>query len=336
LRRDLVTALAAALVLAAAPRRTYGATDTTVRLDYRADEQGACAGEDELRRMVTEQLGHDPFDAEAERRVAISIVKTDIGFQGRIVWTEADGRLVGQRVLSSRSHDCREIAANVAFAVALQLQLVDRAQSDSSTAPPNTEPPPETTDHAHAAPVVPWHPAPPVEPPAGPTDTTPIRPRLAVGAGPAVGLGMAPEVTAFGRLFVTARFGGWSGELAADASLPATQRELDGSGVVVNAMGSSAAGCAHLSAVSGCLLGRLGWLRARGTGVDVPRTSWGHFSEVGLRVAGSMELGGFTVSVHADALVMLARWNVVLNDTAVWSVPRVGGLVGLDVALRFF
>jgi hypothetical protein len=34
---------------------------------------------------------------------------------------------------------------------------------------------------------------------------------------------------------------------------------------------------------------------------------------------------------------MLSRWNVVLNDDAViWSVPRVGVIVGLDVALRFF
>ena len=96
-----------------------GATDTVVRLEYQADEQGGCVGEDELRRMVTDQLGHDPFRPDADQRVAISIAKTDAGFQGRIVWTEADGRPVGQRLLSSRSRDCREIAANVAFAVAL-------------------------------------------------------------------------------------------------------------------------------------------------------------------------------------------------------------------------
>ena len=33
---------------------------------------------------------------------------------------------------------------------------------------------------------------------------------------------------------------------------------------------------------------------------------------------------------------MLSRWNVVLNDAVVWSVPRVGVLAGVDVALRFF
>ena len=55
-----------------------------------------------------------------------------------------------------------------------------------------------------------------------------------------------------------------------------------------------------------------------------------------MRLAGTRELGRFMVSVHADGLVMLSRWNVKLNDTVVWSVPRVGGVMGLDVALRFF
>ena len=127
-----------------------------------------------------------------------------------------------------------------------------------------------------------------------------------------------------------------SAEIAADAALPATQGEPDGTGVVVNALGSSAAGCAHVSIVSACLLGRLGWLRAQGTGIAAPRTSWGHFGEIGMRLAATRELGRFMVSVHADGLVMLSRWNVVLNDAVVWSVPRVGGVVGLDVALRFF
>ncbi len=55
-----------------------------------------------------------------------------------------------------------------------------------------------------------------------------------------------------------------------------------------------------------------------------------------MRLAGTRELGRFMLSVHADGLVMLSRWNVVLNDAVVWSVPRVGVVVGLDVALRFF
>jgi hypothetical protein len=104
----------------------------------------------------------------------------------------------------------------------------------------------------------------------------------------------------------------------------------------VNALGSSVAGCGHLSVASACLIGRLGWIRARGFGVTMPAVSWGRFGELGARVAADRALGRFIVSVHADALVMLSRWNVVLGDAVVWSVPRVGGVVGLDVALRFY
>jgi hypothetical protein len=159
---------------------------------------------------------------------------------------------------------------------------------------------------------------------------------LAVGAGPAVGIGMTPDATAFGRLFVAARLGALSAELAVDAALPTTLREPDGTGVAVNALGSTVAGCGHVSIASACLLGRLGWIRVRGTDIAAPVTSWAHFGEVGLRVAASKELGRVIVGVHADGLVMLARWDVVLNDAVVWSIPRVGGVVGADVALRFF
>ena len=326
----------AALVLAAGPRRANAATDTVVRLEYQADEQGGCVGQDELRRMVTDQLGHDPFSPDADRRVAITIAKTEAGFQGRIVWTEADGRRLGQRLLASRSRDCHEIAANVAFAVVLQLQLVERgAGDDAGDGGQNAEqpPPPKAADDSNRAAPIPERPPSVTPADAAQASATPLR--LTVGAGPAVGIGMTPEATAFGRLFVAARLGGLSAEIAADAALPATVHERDGTGVVVNAVGSTAAGCAHVSVASACLLGRLGWIRARGTGVALPNTSWGRFGEVGMRVAASKELGRFVVSVHADGLVMLARWNVVLNDAAVWNVPRVGGILGVDLALRF-
>jgi hypothetical protein len=309
-----------------------------VRLEYQADGLGHCVGENELRRMVADHLGHDPFRPDADRRVAIDISKTDAGFQGRIVWTEADGRRVGERLLSSRSRDCHEIAANVAFAVALQLQLVERAAPDEAAgAAAETRTPAPRTDHeVIPAPAVPERARLPAEVPTAPVPASPARLRLAVGAGPAVGFGMAPDPTPFGRLFVTARVERFSAELAADAALPVTQREPDGTGTIVGPIGASAAACAHVSFAAACLLGRLGWIRAQGTGVALSSTSWGRFGEVGIRLAGSRVFGGWTVSAHADALVMLSRWNVVLNDAVVWTTPRIGAVLGVDLALRFF
>ncbi|HEY8923391.1 MAG TPA: hypothetical protein VIU64_03360 [Polyangia bacterium] len=355
-------ALGAALVATAAlgaPWTARGAPDTVVQLEYRASEQSGCIGESELRRMVVEQLGHDPFRPDGDRRVTVTLSRSEAGFQGRIVWTDARGRPLGDRLLSSRSRDCRELAANVAFAVALQLQLIEQGTAPGAAAQPSkpddesrrtgaspdrpaspTEPPPPSSPENLAPPVLERpeppgaeRPAPPSEPRAHPS-TDPGY--LAIGLGPAVALGRIPGPAAVGRLFIAARFHNLSAELAQDAALPTTSTQHGGGTVDLTAIGSSAAGCAHLSAASACLLGRFGWLRGKGTGVDRPATSWGRFGQVGLRLAASRELGRFLISLHADGLVMLSRWNVLLNDAVVWRVPRFGGLLGLDVALHFF
>ena len=330
--------MVAAVAMAASAPAANAATDTLVRLEYQADAEGGCVAEDELHRMVATQLGHDPFRPDVDRRVAVTITKAEPGFRGRIVWTEANGRRFGERILSSRSRDCGEIAANVAFAVALQLQLVDLGAGNETAdaAVPSAPPPPSTIDQtnrasANQAPQSLSATAPAVSPQAPPDRLV-----LAVGAGPAVGVGIAPAATALGRLFVAGRFKRLSVEVGADAALPVTQREPDGSGAVVSAMGASAAGCAHVSFVGACLLGRIGWIHARGTGVDAPNASWARFTEVGTRLAATRDFGRFAISLHADGLVMLSHWDVILNHTVVWSVPRVGEVVGLDVALRFF
>lgn len=336
-------ALFATLVAGAAAVAPGGvqASSEAVRLDYAADEQAGCPAEEELRRMVIEQLKYDPFELQAEQRMAVSIARVDGGFQGRIVWTEADGRVLGERVLSSRGRDCGGIAANLAFAVALQLQLVDRRRPPGVEAvPPSSEPPPQAPKVDETSPRAPLEPErlspePPL-PPAVERPSSPARWRLLAGAGPVVGAGMTPALSGSGRLFVAARLDRWSAEVAGDAAWPDTQSEPDGSGVVVNALGSTAAGCGHVAVASACVLGRLGWIRARGRGIAAPNTSWGRFGQAGLRLGASKEFGRLSISLHADGLIMLSRWNVVLNDAVVWTVPRVAGGVGVDFALRFF
>ena len=332
--------LLAALVLAASSRRANAATDTVVRLEYQADEQAGCVGEDELRRMVTDQLGHDPFRPDADRRVAITIARTEAGFPGadrldgggRAAPRRAPALVAQPRVpaRSPRTWRSPSLFSCSSSNVARRMTRATAARTPSGRRRrPATKP--SALRPRRNARVCRRNPR-----PARPRPRR-ARLRLAVGAGPAVGMGMTPDATALGRLFVTARFAGFSAEIAADAALPATQREPDGTGVVVEALGASAAGCAHVSVASACLLGRIGWIRAR-RGRASPRRArhGGGSARLGCASPAAEELGRFIVSVHADGLVMLSRWNVVLNDAVVWSVPRVGAVVGLDVALRFF
>jgi hypothetical protein len=43
----------------------------------------------------------------------------------------------------------------------------------------------------------------------------------------------------------------------------------------------------------------------------------------------------YFASARADGLVMLSPSTVTLNQMAVWTTPRVGALIGLDLGARF-
>lgn len=330
-------------IVASSPSAVNAAPGTFVTLVYEADPRGNCVVDADFRRMVTSQLGYDPFRPAADTRVAITIGVADPGFEARITWTEANGAPVGERVFRSRSSDCHEIAANVAFTIAVQVQLIELGNPPARAAAESAVPdlPPR---EKQAAPESPERPAEATERPkvsaqaqhsaAAARSAVPVQ--LTIGMGPAVGLALAPGPTAVGRLSLGARVRSFSVEIAGDAAVPVTMHEPDGSGVVVSSIGASLAGCGHASFLIACLMGRLAWMRAAGEGVDARKTPWGHFAEAGARVGARKELGRWALTVHADALVMLSRWTVTLNDTVVWNVPRVGGMIGADLAVRFF
>src|SRR6185295_12804821 len=85
---------------------------------------GGCPAPEQFRASVERQLGYNPFRPAADRRVAVQIARKDGGFAGWIRWSDAGGRWVGDRRLSSRRPDCVEIAASLAFSVAVQVQLL--------------------------------------------------------------------------------------------------------------------------------------------------------------------------------------------------------------------
>jgi hypothetical protein len=312
---------------------------TSVALDYDiALEASGCPDADRFRASVERQLGYDPFRAAADKRIAVQIAPKDGGFEGHIRWSDADGHSVGERRLSSRRPECKEIAASVAFAVAVQIQLL------ATLAPPAPEPP---------APV----PEPPAPPPAAPEPGAkvtvverPIEPpapepepaarsgalTLSVGLGPSLALGVSPEPTGLGRIFVSARRAWVSFELALDAAMPVTQHLADGTGFSLRRFAAGGAVCGHVRAFAGCALGIVGLLQARGVDLDVPRSPSGVFSQLGARVAATRDFGRYFLAVHVDGLVMSARWTVTLNQAAAWTTPRVGAVIGVDLGARFF
>jgi hypothetical protein len=344
--RPLKPALVCAIALCAAP--AAGATNF-VALQFRADPGAGCVSEGAFRGLVARQLGYDPFRPDAPWRLSVDLTRTDARFEGHILWTDAAGRTVGERVLSSRERDCRRIGADVAFAVTVGLQLRNAAPPPRPAAPP-PEPAPPPPPPPPVQPTIPAAAAPPpaVEaprpalappPPAArppPHGTTRPRFSLRVGGGPALVLGLEPGAAPAARLFAAARAGALSGELGLDAALAATAREPDGTGASVEAMGAALAGCGHYSAVAACAVARLSRLQAHGQGVDAPQTGSALLGQVGARLGLAHAFGRLTLGVQGDLLITVARSNVLLNQVVVWQTPRVGGIFSADVAFRVF
>jgi len=331
----------------------WAAPQTFVTLEYQVDpDVNGCPTAAEFRSTVGRQLGYDPFRSAADRRVVVQIGRKGASFDGRIKWSDDRGQWVGDRRLASRRQGCADIAASLAFSVAVQIQLI------AALAPSTPEPPPSPVQ------------APPVAPPApGPVSAQPplslaqplaqtlppttavvaapkpearpaehARPlQLFLGVGPALALWSAPHPTGLGRIFASGRVSWISVEISLDAALPATQREADGSGFSLDRFAAGAAVCSHAWAFAACVTTTVGLLRARGLEVDAPASSSGLFSQLGARVGAAEDLGRRCfVAARADALVMLSSWTVRLNETAVWTTPRVGLVVGFDLGVRFF
>jgi len=307
-----------------------------VSLGYEMDPTlSDCPAEAEFKRDVTRQLGYDPFRADATRQVVARTAPTSSGMTGALVWRDAEGRAQGERRLVTDHRDCRELVRSMAFAVVVQLQLLDEQ------AEPKPEPEPETQAEA---------PEPP-QPEVAPVEDRPrvrIRVRqqrqaslkpadgrwqMNLGLGPAVAVGLAPNPSALARVFAAARYGDLSLELGAAASWPATWRSDDGSGFESNAVLASVAPCLHRGWFSACPVAHLGSLSVEGVGIDEPRASSGLLIQTGLRLAGSQPLGPIIATLRLEAMVSLRRWSVEVNEQDIWRMPGATFHAGLDFAL---
>jgi hypothetical protein len=330
------------------------AAQTFVALDYEIDiaTGGDCPDVEEFRASVERQLGYDPFRPDAGKRVAVQINPKEPGLRGRIRWSDAGGHWAGDRRLSSGRSDCGGIAASLAFSVAVQIQLMAAlapAPAEAS-AVPSAPPEPAPTRAASPAPETTATTIAPRQPELGPPPPTmtaaarrpgsgprPRRLTLSVGLGPSIGLGVAPQTTGLGRLFVRGRAGWFSLELAGDAALPVTRSDPTGAGFSLDRFAASAAACGHARVFAGCVTSTVGRLQAHGFGVDQSAAPAGIFTQVGARILATHDVGGrYFASVRVDGLLMISRSTVALNDTTAWVTPRLGALFGLDFGAHFF
>jgi len=302
-----------------------------VALDYTAPAD--CFAVDDFKAIVVGRLGYGAFREDAENHVHVRIAPRGHGFEGRIEWQNTEGKWIGDRLLLSPSDDCLDLDRAMAFALALQIQLVAITNATPRQAQPAQE-------RVEAVPAVP-----PVSPSVSSENVTNAnerrasergtRPAFEVGAGGLVGLGLSSAVVPLGRLFASLVWTRISLELAAEAGWPTTTRREDGAGFSQQLLLVDVAGCGILESWRACLLGKAGQVRVAGNNVDSPASPSGSVVETGLRLAFTQPLGRHAfVAAQAEGLVNVMLWRVTLDQVPVWSSPRFAGSMGINVGFR--
>jgi hypothetical protein len=301
------------------------APQLTLSLHYEVDAAlEGCPSEAEFRRSVIEQLGYDPFRDAAPHHV-LAELHEDSGLAGSVVWTDSSGRQEGERQFATPSRDCAELAKAVSFSVAVQVQLLNGSSAADSARPVTARErqPPVPLAAARSVP------------------SQPDRPRLppdflSVGLGPTVDFGGAPAPQAGARLFVAARAGALSLELAALGTLPVRKTLPDGSGFSIRSFGLSLSPCGQRGNFALCAVGRVARLGAQGFGVDDARAPATFTAQAALRLGFQQGLTErWLLGAHTDGLVLLTPGTVYLNAVPVWSTPRLALSLGIDLSLIF-
>jgi len=311
------------------------ATRLTVALQYASS--AGCPDAAEFKALVIARLGYDPFLEGAPEQVLVSIQQRGSAIDGRIEWRDSTGRWTGDQSFPSVSTDCPRLVRAMGFALAVQIQLLAKADTAAAAkveTPPaaaearSVAPPPSAPPPASESPTV-------VATPDVPPSSSHAPPVLAVGAGPSIGLGLSSGPVLLGRLFGALAWQRFSIELAAMASLPATTRRAGGDGFSQQHLLGGAAACAGVTRWSGCLLANAGAVRMVGQ-IDQPTSATVAIVEVGVRAGFVQSLGRYvSLAAHADGLVNLTRWAATLDQIPVWTAPRFAAALGVDARVHF-
>jgi len=177
-------ACAAAVVLAATAAHASGAAD--ISLDYQSDAAlPSCPDGPAFRRDVARQLGYDPFRDGAPHRIVVRFLSHGPTIEGRVEWRDANDQKRGEREFSARSQSCAHLARAVAFATAIQIQLLASGDAGRTASPSaDSKTPAGPSDDARAT------------TPSGASGSSPSAPPASASAPPTVAPAPPPRPSA--------------------------------------------------------------------------------------------------------------------------------------------
>lgn len=313
----------------------------SARLTYvRGDGAASCPDEDALRQAVASRLGYDPFFPSARKSVVAEVSRGDKGFRGRIVILDEHGLSRGERVLPPSGKDCGETVRAMALAISIAIddlaaedpKAPEADASNSATAPPIEAPSPPIATPAPSSPPSPVASAPAPAPSQPPTPL-----ELRAAAGPHVGIAFAPSVDIGGHLSAELLVGRFAIGVEGRIDAPASATLATGGRVETSYAGGALLGCVRGGLPFACATVGAGSLTGRSDGITFPRTDRALLFLGGVRVGIEGALGERIVLRGFGAIeVPIPRHEVQVDGVTRFELPIVAGLLGADVALRFY
>lgn len=278
----------------------------------------ACPDRDTLIRLVTTQLGADPFVSRerARRQLRVTLRPSTRGLEAQLELSTLTGAALGQRTLSSTGTDCRELTDALVLAISVALDPAAAAIVKPAAPPVVTPAPPASPPTVLVAPTI-----------------EPAR-RWLLALGGLVSWGEAPSVLP--GLVVEARFrwtwlsvGG-----GVEVGFPMRARFELGQ-VTTSRFTGSVIPCAHWRWVSGCVRVAAGALTLGGERLDDAVTSTLFYATTGLRLALDVPLGErLVLRASAETGTPLTRYTASVGGVQVWTAPWVYVHGGVGVGLR--
>jgi hypothetical protein len=340
----MVFAVGAAIALVALPAR---ADKPKVRFVYvRGAGAETCPDEAAVKASVAARLGYEPFDDEAQKTIAVALVRPKGTFEAKIEVRDAAGAVKGTRRLDSKATECTELAAAITFAIAIAIDPLGGGGTTEPLPLPPEEPPDDGTgdaSDASASSSDAMSMTSSLDVPASkPTDDQgelvdepePERPlRWIAGGGMVSSYGFEPGVGVGAYIGVAMRFPRWSFGVEGRADVPGqTTVPPNGtihSGVIVG----SILPCLHGGIALVCANGTFGAIRSSGDG-NAGKSQSNPFVALGARVGLEVPLGSSIVARFGlDGVATLLGARISYNgDPQAWKSPPFAGALSGGIA----
>jgi hypothetical protein len=282
------------------------AAEPSARLVY----TGATCSEADLAAALTAKIGRDPFTRDGELVVAVA-VEAEAGMVSATI--ESASAPEGTRRLKAAS--CRELTAAMALVIAMVLAEPDQLASDGVGGDAKLERAPKEGNSEALL--------------------VPARASRPVHLDAIIGGATSDRLWPQAYVGVRVRRGGMSGALELAADIPDSFAAGTGR-VTIDRAAATLAPCAHRGAFAGCVTLSAGVFRGTGDGYMDSRSAAMPLAVAGGRLTWEQPVTErLQLHVRGEAGGFLTRNHFLIDDTIVWSAPRVEGRLGIGVVARF-